>query len=471
MASNDVEAPAPSEAVKSAAKPMDTDAAKDAAESVSPPKDDRNEDEKLETYKVPSDDPRWKAMTEDRGILKWVLREAPEDAETPENDVKIRAHYTGMLSKDGKKFDSSVDRGDFFEFNVGQGKVIKGWDQGFITMKVGEKAVLRLAPDYAYGEAGSPPNIPPNSSLDFVVELVAILDFDELYDCDSQVLKKVLVKTDEWKTGKPAGTVKVTYTGRVGSATGKVFMEGKEEDIAIPYDEEFEGKGSDPDHPHCRAFYKAISNVTQGGKNRFKCLNHPAWTYGPEEAKKLDIPTDADIFFDVECHKLDNPKGSWELDPQEKIDLSKADKEKANAFFKKGKIKIASKLYTDISNRLTDDSKFSEDQKKAMEPLLVSVLSNLALVSLRKKEYKEAEEHCDKALAKEKSNVKLLYRRAQARFNRENWEDALTDLVKALEVDPKNGPCIVLKKKIKRKLKEYEKQRRKLAKAMFGGGK
>jgi peptidylprolyl isomerase len=83
---------------------------------------------------------------------------------------------TGTLVSDGSKFDSSRDRGKTFKFTLGQGMVIKGWDEGFASMKVGEKAMLKIRYDYAYGESGSPPKIPPKADLYFDVELV---DFQE----------------------------------------------------------------------------------------------------------------------------------------------------------------------------------------------------------------------------------------------------------------------------------------------------
>ena len=77
----------------------------------------------------------------DGGLLKKILTEGTGDA-TPESGMEISAHYTGTLD-DGTKFDSSRDRGTVFKFQIGQGRVIKGWDQGFLTMKKGEKAILR----------------------------------------------------------------------------------------------------------------------------------------------------------------------------------------------------------------------------------------------------------------------------------------------------------------------------------------
>ncbi|HJQ68236.1 MAG TPA: FKBP-type peptidyl-prolyl cis-trans isomerase [Blastocatellia bacterium] len=95
------------------------------------------------------------------------------DGPSPQRGQTIQVHYTGTL-ENGKKFDSSVDRGQPYEFPIGTGRVIKGWDEGLMTMKVGGKRKLIIPANLGYGAQGNPPDIPPNATLLFDVELVAI---------------------------------------------------------------------------------------------------------------------------------------------------------------------------------------------------------------------------------------------------------------------------------------------------------
>lgn len=86
---------------------------------------------------------------------------------------EVTVHYTGRLP-DGTKFDSSVDRNQPFTTKIGVGSVIKGWDEGLMSMKVGGKRQLVIPPELGYGAAGSPPTIPPNATLHFDVELLNV---------------------------------------------------------------------------------------------------------------------------------------------------------------------------------------------------------------------------------------------------------------------------------------------------------
>jgi FKBP-type peptidyl-prolyl cis-trans isomerase len=93
----------------------------------------------------------------------------------PKAGQTVSVHYTGTLT-DGTKFDSSRDRGEPIEFPIGQGRVIKGWDEGIARMHVGDQAILVIPPSIGYGSRGAGGVIPPDATLIFIVELVGVKD-------------------------------------------------------------------------------------------------------------------------------------------------------------------------------------------------------------------------------------------------------------------------------------------------------
>jgi len=173
------------------------------------------------------------SKSQDGGILKTILTHAPADALGPPPDgYEVTAHYTGTLKADGSKFDSSVDRGKPFKFTIGQGQVIRGWDEGFASMKIGEKAILEIRSDYGYGDSGSPPKIPGGATLNFEVEL---LGFKEKEKEKWQMSPEE--KIEKAKKLKEEGT-KLFMAKRFGEAASVyedaakfAFDEGEEENV------------------------------------------------------------------------------------------------------------------------------------------------------------------------------------------------------------------------------------------------
>ncbi len=208
---------------------------------------------------------------------------------------RIKAHYTGTL-EDGTKFDSSVDRGDPFVFELGAGQVIKGWDEGFALMHVGDKTTLKIPPHLGYGERGAGSVIPPNATLIFEVELLEIMPVIKLeqFDIKGKVSSKtesgleyIVVEEGNGIKAASGNTVSVHYSG--------YLQDGTMFDSSVKRDQPFGfvlGMGR-----VIPGWDEGIALMKVGDKARF--IIPPELGYGERGAGGV-IPPNATLIFDVE---------------------------------------------------------------------------------------------------------------------------------------------------------------------------
>nr|XP_043622845.1 peptidyl-prolyl cis-trans isomerase FKBP62-like isoform X2 [Erigeron canadensis] len=184
-----------------------------------------------------------------QGLKKKLLKEG-EGWDTPDNGDEVEVHYTGTLLN-GTQFDSSHDRGNPFKFTLGQGQVIKGWDQGIKTMKEGENALFTIPADLAYGASGSPPTIPPNATLQFDVQLLSWASVKDICK-DGGIFKKIVKKGESWENPKDLDEVLVNYEVQHEDGTAVAKADGVVFTVEDGY--------------FCPAFSKALKMMKKGEK-------------------------------------------------------------------------------------------------------------------------------------------------------------------------------------------------------------
>jgi peptidylprolyl isomerase len=206
---------------------------------------------------------------------------------TPKTGQTCLVHYTGWLwekNAKGKKFDSSKDRNAAFAFRVGEGQVIKGWDEGVATMKVGGKRELLVPPDLAYGSRGAGGVIPPNATLLFEVELVGVMK-----KTDSG-LEYRDIKVGDGPLPEAGQTCVVHYTGWLWEgAKGKKFDSSVDRGtpFSFPVGKRRVIAGWD----------EGVATMKVGGKREL--LIPAELGYGARGAGR-DIPPNATLLFEVE---------------------------------------------------------------------------------------------------------------------------------------------------------------------------
>ncbi|KAJ8249833.1 hypothetical protein COCON_G00230490 [Conger conger] len=393
----------------------------------------------------------------DGGVLKLVKKEGT-GSELPMTGDKVFVHYVGTLL-DGTKFDSSRDRGEKFSFELG--KVIKAWDLGVATMKVGEVSQLVCKPEYAYGTAGSPPKIPPNSTLVFEVELFEFHGEDVTEEEDGGIVRRIIAKGQGYSKPNEGATVEVTLEGkfedRVFDEREMKFEVGDGENLGLPVGVE-----------------KAIMAMEQGEESLFTLT--PKYGYGSAGNAKFNIPPGATLQYKLKLATFEKAKESWEMNTTEKLQQSAIVKKKEHsisndrarvALSQDGKFKQASVQYKRIVAWLEHESGLQgEDEQKARALRLAAHL-NLAMCYLKMQEQNLALESCNKALDLDDSSEKALFRRGEALFSMKEFERARADFQKVVQLYPANKAAKAQALLCQRHIKEQREKDKRLYANMF----
>ena len=223
--------------------------------------------------------------------LEYTIKEKGHGKQ-PKIGDKVVVHYTGKLTNDSI-FDSSLKRGPF-SFKLGSGEVIKGWDEAFLLLQVGDKATIKFGPELGYGEKGSGP-IPPNSTLIFDVELLDIIEGPKQWDVKGKDtialasgLKYIIVKENKIGEQAAAGTkVSMQYSG--------YFKDGKMFDSSIERGQPFSVKLGEGQI--IKSLEEGIELMHKGEKMKFYIPYNLA--YG-EQGHPPVIPPKSDLIFDIE---------------------------------------------------------------------------------------------------------------------------------------------------------------------------
>eukprot|EP00210_Caulerpa_lentillifera_P001231 g1187.t1 len=508
-----------------------------------------------------------KNVTEDGGVVKKILVEG-SGWKTPEKGDSVAVHYVGTLL-DGTQFDSSRDRGEPFNFSLGQGQVIKGWDEGVKTMKKGEKSILTCKPEYAYGSSGSPPTIPPDATLNFEIELLHWKNVSDLtgdegvikktmkegegYDnpkdrdevlvkytarlkemgtviastpdegvefvledghfcmglgiavremkkgeeaivtlspkyakcinsphepsaeaesveleltlvswkkveeisSDGLIIKKTLKSIDKWRKPREGSVVKIRYTARL--TDGTVFderLEGNELEFMIDEEQVIEGLD------------KAIMKMNEGETAEITIGSKYAFVE-ETQAEKAVIPAGADVIYEVELIDVKDPKNTYEMSSEEKLESCQELKEKGNKAYKEGKYIRAISKYEQALKPIEYDTNFDEDTKKQAKEMKKVIWLNIAAVSLKQGEYSKALSNCNKVLEAEPNNIKALYRRSQAFMYRSDFIEAERDIKLAHSLDSANRDVVAQYKKLKQYMKSSNQKDAEMYSNMF----
>ncbi|XP_073058184.1 peptidyl-prolyl cis-trans isomerase FKBP62-like isoform X2 [Primulina eburnea] len=390
-----------------------------------------------------------KDICKDGGLFKKILIQG-EKWENPKDLDEVLVKYEAKLENG-----TVIGKSDGVEFAVEEGYFCPALSKAVKTMKKGEKVLLTVKPQYGFGEKGKPASgdegaVPPNAILNIFLELVSWKTVSNVTD-DKKVVKKILKEGEGYERPNEGSVVKLKLIGKLGDGT--VFIKkghGESEDDLFEFKTD-EGQVID-------GLDRAVITMKKGEVAHLEIA--PEYAFGTVESQQelSTVPPNSTLYYDLELVSFVKEKESWDMKTEEKIEAAGKKKEEGNALFKAGKYERASKRYEKAAKYIEYDTSFSEEEKKQSKALKVTCNLNNAACMLKLRDYKQAEKLCTKVLELESTNVKALYRRAQAYMHAADLDLAERDIKKALEIDPDNSEVKLGYKALKVKAKEYNKK-------------
>ncbi|GFQ78239.1 peptidyl-prolyl cis-trans isomerase FKBP4 [Trichonephila clavata] len=350
------------------------------------------------------------------GVKKQMMRSGNGDS-SPGLGDKVWIHYIGWLMDDAKSGFST----EKVEFVIGRGSVIEGWELGVTTMKKGELSMFFIHPNYAYGEAGFPPKVPPHASMMFEIELIDWEPEDLSPTEDGKILRKIIWK-GEGPLRIPGSEIKVKYTGYYKDC---IFEENLKQ---FPL-----GEGI------CAGIPESIDIALQEFHLGEKSMLFMSGKYGhPTGCEELKIPPGADIKYEVTLLGVVKVKEVFEMNTDQKLARAKVVKERGVNLYKVGQYKAAVKQFKCVLQCLEKEPGADPQTADIRKELVKSAYLNISLCHLKTKQYSECSKYCGKVLAMDPVNEKALYRRAQAKMLFNDCSEAVKDFNKVIELYPEN---------------------------------